>query len=175
MIAAASIPLDRARRLARTASGMALAALIVVLIVTVIRDIALPILLNVREMMQPGQAGVAAVLRTVLSGFANALPNLLLVSALTQLRVVLGEYAAGRFFTAAAARGVRKTGEALLWALAVKVAVTPTLMFYIAGEPLGLDLATFDLGLAAIALFVLLMGRVLEAAAAIKADSDQIV
>ena len=174
MTEAAIAPLERARKLANFANGLALVALIGIVVVIAVRDIALPLLLNLSEMAQPGSE--ATVVRLVLSQFAAILPNMLLIWALQELRVVLGEYAAGRFFTHRAAAGVRKTGEALLWAVAVSATGTPTLLFYLgARDELGMDLSTFDLALAAIGLFVMLMGRVLEAAAAIKADSDQIV
>jgi hypothetical protein len=176
MTEAAVAPLQRARKLARFASGLALVALIAILVVTVVRDIALPLLINLREMTQPGPAGSLAVVRVVLSQFVETTPNLILVWALGELRVVLNEYAAGRFFTTRAAVGVRKTGEAVLWAVGIQAVLAPTLLFYLGAESeLGMRFTTFSLALAAIGLFVMLMGRVLEAAAAIKADSDQIV
>ena len=71
---------------------------------------------------------------------------------------------------------MRKTGEGVLWAVGVQAVLAPTLLFYLGAEDEpGMRFTTFSLALAAIGLFVLLMGRVLEAAAAIKADNDQIV
>ena len=169
-------PLERARKLARFASGWALVALIAILIVTVVRDIALPLLMNLRAMAQPGTAGELTVVRVVLTQFIEVTPNLILVWALEELRGVLNEYGAGRFFTQRAATGVRKTGEAVVWAVGIQAVLAPTLLFYLgSADELGMRFTTFSLALAAIGLFVMLMGRVLEAAAAIKADSDQIV
>ena len=176
MTADAIAPLERAQKLARFASGLALVALIAILVLTIVRDIALPMLLNLREMAQPGSAGAVTVVRVVLTQFVETAPNLILVWSLEQLRLVLNEYAVGRFFTSRAAISVRKTGEGVLWAVGVQAVLAPTLLFYLGAEDeLGMRFTTFSLALAAIGLFVMLMGRVLEAAAAIKADSDQIV
>ena len=176
MTADAVVPMERARRLARFASGAALAALIAIVVIICVRDIAAPLLTNLRSMMQPGTAGESAVVRVVLSQFTSVLPSLLLIWALTQVRAVLGEYGAGRMFTPRTAAGVRKVGEALVLAVVARTAIVPVLHFYLGAAPeLGMRLSTFDLALAAIGVFVMLMGRVLEAAAAIKADSDQIV
>lgn len=176
MTEAAVAPLERARKLARFASGWALVALIAIVVVTVVRDIALPLLMNLRAMAQPGTAGELTVVRVVLTQFVEVAPNLILVWALEQLRGVLNEYAVGRFFTQRAATGVRKTGEAVVLAVGIQAVLAPTLLFYLgSADELGMRFTTFSLALAAIGLFVMLMGRVLEAAAAIKADSDQIV
>ena len=65
---------------------------------------------------------------------------------------------------------------AVVWAVGIQAVLAPTLLFYLgSADELGMRFTTFSLALAAIGLFVMLMGRVLEAAAAIKADSDQIV
>lgn len=176
MIAAAAAPLERARRLARFAGGAALVALIAIVIITAVRDIAVPLLLNLGAMTAPGTAGELAVVRFVLTQFVAILPSLALIWALEQLRAVLMDYGAGRFFTPRSAAGVGKVGAALIGAAVLRMAVAPVLHFYLGAEPeLGMRLSSFDLALAAVGLFVMLVGRVLEAAAAIKADSDQIV
>ena len=174
MPADAIVPLERAQKLARLANGLALVALIVILVATVIRDIAVPIVINLRDMMQPERE--LAIVKMVLAQMVIVWPNLLLVGALAELRHVLSEYGAGRFFTAKAAGGVRRAGEAVLWAVGIKAVLAPTLLFYLGAESeLGMNFTTFELAFGAIGLFVMLVGRVLEAAAAIKADSDQIV
>lgn len=175
---AAVQPLEQARSLARTASGLAIVAMIIIIVTTAIRDFAMPAIAGFMEARANGGAeGGLAILKGFAIGALSAAPNFLLVQALSQLQTVLREYQAGNFFTPRAAHAVRKTGEAILWALAVKIAVTPTIVGFISGSADGPRLAfeTFDLGLIALALFVLLMGRVLEGAVAIKADNDQII
>ena len=72
---------------------------------------------------------------------------------------------------------VRKAGEGALWALGFKIVGSPTLLSWVTHEGRGFTwhFEPFDLGLIAFAAFVAVLGRVLEAAARIKEENDEIV
>lgn len=171
-------PLDRARQLAGASSVVAVVAVIMILLATVLADLLAPAWRAWRSGdVTLDWAGLAALTRLLGPHLLEAGPNLLLAGALGELWKVLSEYEQGRFFTLKAALGVRMTGEWALWALGFKVLISPTLLGYVVGEGRGfvMNFETFDLGLMAFAAFVMLVGRVLEAAAAIKSENDEIV
>lgn len=101
-----------------------------------------------------------------------------MAGALLDLSKVLDEYGKGQFFTLKASAGVRKAAEGALWALGFKIVGSPTIYAWITQEGRGFRwrlLEPFDLGLVGFAAFVAVLGRVLEAAARIKAENDEIV
>ncbi|MBU6371564.1 MAG: hypothetical protein KJS97_02465 [Alphaproteobacteria bacterium] len=106
-----------------------------------------------------------------------ALPGLLLAGALLDLSKVLDDFGKGQVFTLTASAHLRKAGEGALWALAFKVVATPTIVSWITHEGRGViwKIEAFDIGLIAFAAAIVVLGRVLEAAAQIKSDNDQIV
>jgi hypothetical protein len=125
----------------------------------------------------PDLEGALNLVRAVGSFTVLAIPAFLLAGALLDLSKVLEEYGKGQFFTLRAAAGVRKAAEGALWALAFKIVISPTLFSWITHEGRGFiwRMEPFDLGLVAFAAFVMVLGRVLEAAASIKQENDQIV
>lgn len=176
-------PLERARKLAGVASVLAVVAVVLIL-VTALLDVLAPALRDVIAPMLRGEggltfdgAGLRQLIRVLGASLISAAPSFLLAGALGELCKVLKEYEHGRFFSLGAALGVRMTGEWALWALGFKILLAPTLLGYVTGEGRGfvLHFETFDLALIAFAAFVMLMGRVLEAAAAIKAENEEIV
>lgn len=171
-------PLQRARKLAGAASVLAVVAIVMILISTVLGDVVAPTVRALRSAgLTPDWTGLAELTRILGPNLIAAGPNLLLAGALGELCKVLKEYEHGRFFSLGAALGVRMTGEWALWALGFKILLAPTLLGYVTGEGRGfvMHFETFDLALIAFAAFVMLMGRVLEAAAAIKAENEEIV
>jgi hypothetical protein len=178
MTEAAASPLKRAQTLAEWASTGAIVAAVVISIGAVTNEIIAPGLGLVREaQVTPDLAGVLLVLRTILAHSLLAAPSLLLAWALLDLGAVADEYSKGQFFTLKASAGVRKAGEGALWALAFKIVISPTVFSWITHEGRGFiwHFETFDLGLVVFAAFVMVLGRVLEAAARIKAENDEIV
>jgi hypothetical protein len=177
MTQAAVAPLERAQKLAEGTATFAVIAAIVIAIGSV-AEVAAP---GLREIQQgevtPDWAGALNLFRAVGASTVLALPGFLLAGALLELNAVLDEYGKGQVFTLRASRGVRKAAESALYALAFKILVSPTLYSWITQQGRGFEwhLETFDLGLVAFAAFVMVLGRVLEAAARIKEEHDQIV
>jgi hypothetical protein len=177
MTGAAAAPLERAKKLADGAVTVAVIAAILIAIASV-ADVVAPGVRAVQEgAVTPDLAGALNLFRAIGVATVLALPGLLLAGALMDLSRVLDEYGKGQFFTTRASKGVRKAGESALWALAFKIVISPTLHNWITQEGRGLvwRMEPFDLGLVAFAAFVMVLGRVLEAAARIKEENDQIV
>ena len=177
MLQAAPVPLDRAQQLAGGAATVAVVGAVLIALAAVARELD-PIIMAVRNRdVTPDIPGVAALLKAVGVFCLMALPSLLLAGALLDLSKVLDEYGKGQFFTLRASTYVRKAGEGAIWALMFRVVASPTIVGWIAHEGRGLNwhLEPFDLGLFAFAAAVMVLGRVLEAAAKIKAENDEIV
>lgn len=178
MTNAAAQPLQRAQNLAERAGTVAIIAAVLIVLETVARELVGPALdIFRRAEFTPDWRGVLALFNTILAHGFLAAPGFLLAGALYELAGVLDEYGKGQFFTLRASAGVRKAGESALWALAFKVVISPTVFSWLTGDGRGLiwRFETFDLGLVAFAAFVMVLGRVLEAAARIKAENDEIV
>ncbi len=177
MNAAAAASLERAQKLADGAATLAVVAAIII-VIGAIADVAAPGLRALRDSeATPDWAGLLVLIKVVGASTILALPGFLLAGALFDLNAVLDEYGKGQFLTLRASRGVRKAAEAALWALAFKITISPTLYSWIMQEGRGFiwNLEAFDIGLVAFAAFVMVLGRVLEAAARIKEENDQIV
>ena len=177
MNAAFAAPLARAQKLAQGSSVVAVIAAIT-LAITAALDVAAPGLRALPD-LTPGWAGTHALITIIGAQLLLALPSFILAGVCFDLSRVLGEYAQGRVFTRRASAGVRKAGEGVLWAMAFQCVLSPTLHSFVAeggaGRNFTLRLETFDLGLIALGFFIMVMGRVLQAAAALKAESDEIV
>lgn len=177
MTEAAAVPLDRAKSLAGVTATIAVVAAVIITIGAV-AQVAAPgfAALAARE-VTPDVEGALNLFRAIGGFLVLAMPSFLLAGALLDLSRVLDEYGKGQFFTLRASAGVRKAGEAALWALAAKIVISPTLYSWITQEGRGFiwHMEPFDLGLIAFAAFVMVLGRVLEAAAKIKQENDEIV
>jgi hypothetical protein len=170
--------LARAQKLAGVASTVAIVAAILIVIATVTRDLVAPALETLRDAEFTANAqGWLTLAKTVAAHAILFAPNFMLAAALHQLSGVLDEYGTGQFFTLRAAAGLRGAGEDTAWALAFKVLISPTVFGWVTGDSRGIEWRTefFDLGLLAFALALMVLGRVLEAAARIKEENEQIV
>jgi hypothetical protein len=178
MSGVAAAPLARAQKLAGGTATFAVIAAILIVIGAVGREVVGPAVevLRNRE-VTPDLRGVAAIISAIGVFLIMALPSFLLAGALLDLSRVLEEYGKGQFFTLRASAGVRRAGEGAIWALAFKIVISSTLVSWITQEGRGFiwNMEPFDLGLIAFAGFVMVLGRVLEAAARIKAENDEIV
>lgn len=180
MTEAAIAPLERAQKLAGTAATLAIVAGVMIILAAAGDNIAMPAAeaLRSRE-VTPDLRGALTLFHIVGSFLVLAIPDFMLAGALFELSKVLEEYGKGQFFTLKASIGVRKAAESALWAMAFKVLISPTLFNWITqwDDVRGVvwKLESFDLGLIAFAAFVMVLGRVLEAAATIKQENDEIV
>jgi hypothetical protein len=178
MSEAAVAPLARAQQLAGGAATVAVVGAVLIALSAVAGEVVVPAAEHFRtQEVTPDLRGALSLFNAVAVFWILALPSLLLAGALLDLSKVLDEYGKGQFFTLKASAGVRKAGEGALWALAFKIVISPTLFSWITQEGRGFlwRMETFDLGLVAFAAFVMVLGRVLEAAARIKAENDEIV
>jgi hypothetical protein len=177
MNTAIAAPLARARKLAYGSSVVAIIAAIA-LIASAVADVAAPALRALGG-LSPGWEGTVELIKIIGGRMLLAAPIFLIAGVCVDLRRVLLEYAGGRFFTHRASAGVRKAGEGVLWAMAFKCVLSPWLYSIIIdgvrGGPPSLRLEPFDLGLISLGFFIMVMGRLLQAAAALKAENDQIV
>ncbi len=178
MAEAALLPLERAQKLAGGVATVAVVGAILIALGALAREVLPPAAEALRSgEVTPDLAGLLNFVRAVAAFTILAAPSLILAGALLDLSAVLEEYGKGQFFTLKAAAGVRKASEGALWALAFKIVISPTLFSWVAQEGRGFiwRMETFDLGLVAFAAFVFVLGRVLEAAARIKQENDEIV
>ena len=121
-------------------------------------------------------ASVLEYVRALSPGLVPLLPAVLFVSALYRLWRALREFEAGRFFSPASTRAVRLAGQDAAWALAAQIVIVPTVLLWIerhGGFDFHFEIA--DLALAAFLVFVAVVGRVLEIAAAVQADNEAFV
>jgi hypothetical protein len=178
MTEAAVAPLARAQKLAGGAATVAVIGAILLVIGAVGREIVPPAVEVLRNgEVTPDLAGVLNFIRAVGAFVVLAVPSFILAGALLDLSKVLDEYGAGRFFTVRASAGVRSAAESALWALGFKIVGSPTIFSWITQEGRGFvwHMEPFDFGLIGFAAFVAVLGRVLEAAARIKEENEQIV
>lgn len=180
MTEAAMAPLDRAQKLAGAAATFAVVSGVLIILGAAADQVAMPAVAALRSQeVTPDWRGALTLLHVVGSFLVLAAPSFMLAGALFELSHVLGEYGKGQFFTLKASAGVRKAAESALWAMAFKVVASPTIYNWIAqtDDIRGVvwRLEPFDLGLIAFAAFVMVLGRVLEAAARIKEENDEIV
>ncbi|MBX9745516.1 MAG: DUF2975 domain-containing protein [Hyphomonadaceae bacterium] len=177
MTQAAAAPLARAQQLAGGAATVAVVAAVLIVLGAVAQGVSPALNVFVTREVTVDLAGVAAVINAVGIFWIIILPSFLLGGALLDLSKVLDEYGKGQFFTLRASAHVRKAGEGALWALGFKIVGSPTILSWITHEGRGFiwHMEPFDLGLIAFAAFVMVLGRVLEAAAKIKAENDEIV
>lgn len=177
MTQAAAAPLARAQQLAGGAATVAVVAAVLIVLGAVAQGVSPALNVFVTREVTVDLAGVAAVINAVGIFWIIILPSVLLGGALLDLSKVLDEYGKGQFFTLRASAHVRKAGEGALWALGFKIVGSPTILSWITHEGRGFiwHMEPFDLGLIAFAAFVMVLGRVLEAAAKIKAENDEIV
>jgi hypothetical protein len=177
MTEAALAPLQRAQQLAGGAATVAVVAAVLIALGAVAQGVSPALNAFATREVTPDLEGVAAVINAVGIFWIIVLPSFLLGGALLDLSKVLDEYGKGHFFTLRASSHVRKAAEGALWALGFKIVGSPTLLSWITQEGRGFiwHMEAFDLGLIAFAAFVAVLGRVLEAAARIKAENDQIV
>lgn len=126
----------------------------------------------------PAGSDAASIAVDLAGRLITAAPSLLLAFAVFGARAVLAEYAEGRYLSAAASRALKGMGQWAIWALLLKFVAAPILVALLRGEPLAFPLSgdMFDAGVLLFAVFILVIGGVLEAAAAaLKAENDQIV
>lgn len=165
-------PLSRAQRLASGADLWVIVGVTFILASTAVEFFAAPL----RELLGGGVTA-RSLFTTIGARAVLAMPNVLLAVALWRLKFVLEEYERANFFTSGASHAVRSAGEWALWAMGYKIVAAQTLYGWITQTSRSIDFnyESFDLGLIAFAGFVTLLGRVLEAASAIKQENDQIV
>jgi hypothetical protein len=103
-------------------------------------------------------------------------PALVAAYAVIQLRTVFAEYEAERFLSAKASTAFQNAGTWALGAVSLKMFVAPLAISLLGGAAFNWRFDPLDIALMAFAVFVLMIGGVLEAAAAsLKAENDQIV
>lgn len=143
-----------------------------ILIPLLVAAIALPLVGSVYLALAEGRGGVAGAVIHIVA----ATPAICAAIAVIGLHGVISEYTAGRMLSATASNGFRRAG---IWALAaflLKLAVVPVLTALLGGPAFAWRFDALDIALMAFAALVLMIGTVIQAAAAaLKAENDQIV
>lgn len=168
-----NVPLARAQEQAKSAHFFVSVA-VFILALTAGADVVFPFARG----LQAGEAGTVGEAITLFGLRLIAVsPLVFFALALGYLNGALGDFSRGEFFTKGAAGALREAGLWSIAALIMKIAGAPTLTQWIGQRESGItiDFDRFDFGVLALAMALTLIGRVMEAAAAIKADSDQIV
>lgn len=120
-------------------------------------------------------------LRELARHVLEAAPAIILSLALWETRAYLGRLAKGELWGASTARLLGRVGETLLLAALASVLIVPTLSNWIEGHFGGFnyDFRADDLCLAGVGLLLSLISRVIgnvvQVAASLKAENDQIV
>ncbi|MDX2233422.1 MAG: DUF2975 domain-containing protein [Hyphomonadaceae bacterium] len=119
-------------------------------------------------------AGEAAV------NLLEATPAIALIWGLAETRVYLGRLAKGEVWGPATMQLLGRVGDALVWAAFLAIFVAPTLIEWVRGSPMmRADWDPGYLALAGLGLMLTLIARVVrnvvEVAAALKAENDEIV
>ncbi len=103
-------------------------------------------------------------------------PALAAAAAVIVLRAVLFEYQEGRYLSAKASAAFQRAGYWALAAFLLKMFVVPIAVSLLGGQAFSWRFDPLDAALMAFALSVVMIGGVLEAAAAqLKSENDQIV
>lgn len=107
----------------------------------------------------------------------SLLPAFLLFAAVNRLRASLKLYSAGDFFSAAASSRVAQAGDYGIQAMIAMILIVPNLTLWISEGGGGFDIALEPntIGMLAFTLFVSAVGRILTAAAQLKAENDAFV
>jgi len=168
MVSAAPVRLQRARRIASLAHVVAIVAC--VLIVVMLVQSVIPALTTYFS----AEGSSASRLNGALTALIPALPLVFFFFSLFRLRQALDHYSDGEFFSPKPGRHIAGAGICAVLALAAVIAA-PALQAWAAGTRIPFELEPVMAAMLAFALFVMIVGRILEAAAAIKAENDQIV
>lgn len=159
---------DELRSLARLAHALAIAGLI-----------AIAVLIGVNHVL----AAVRAYWRTrgdvdaAAPALVTMLPLFFFADATNRFRRVFARFAEGAYFESGPARLVRDAGIDVAWAIAAAALIVPTLLHWIGDDhgALVLRIESETVALFAFATFVVVMGMILERAAALKAEHDAII
>lgn len=170
----AEAALERARKAASFAQVLALVAVIVIL-ATMAAQYGAQSVGALRDFT--GEATLIDQINMILRVWVTVLPALLFVGALLQLRKALQEYEKGEFLSPRSAKAVRLAGEEAAVALLAQVLIVPSIVNWMDthGGPPVLRAELSDWALLAFVVGVAAVGRVLDIAAAVKAENDEIV
>jgi len=123
----------------------------------------------------------AALQQGLLRDLLEAIPSAILAWALWETRTYLAKLAQGGVWGPATALLLGRIGDCLLWAAGAAMLVVPSLQMWTEGEFHGFDwrfepiyLVLFGLGLL-LSLIARVVRNVVEVAAALKAENDEIV
>lgn len=107
----------------------------------------------------------------------RAIPLVFFALAARKFRQALDDYKAGRFFEARAARFVSDAGVDVAWAIIAYALIVPNVVLWTVNRGGGMtaNLGSETIALFGFALFIVALGRILEQAAALKAENDAIV
>lgn len=166
-----SVDFKRAQKLASAGHVAAIVAA-VLLALTIIGQYAVPAVQDLAEDGSWGERVSAA-----LTNLTGALPLAFFLSAALRLRMALDHYTDGFFFAAKPARHLARAGVDVVMAVVAQALIVPLVHVWTRGEhgDFALNVEPEMVGVLAFALGVMVVGRILEAAAAIKAENDQIV
>lgn len=143
-----------------------------ILIPLLFAAIVLPLIGGVYLELFERDGGVSGALLRVI----EAAPALLAAFAVVALRGVIGEYAAGNLLSQRSSEAFRAAGRWALGALGFKIVIAPIAVALLTNTPFPWRTEPLDIALMVFAALVLMIGEVLQtAAAALKAENDQIV
>ena len=167
--AATSIRAD-ARRLEVLASILAW----VIGIGLAVRFIVLPLSVAARA---PGGVELRELLQLAGEHLILALPSILFLGALTAARKVCVRLREGELFGTAVGKGVADMGSSLLWGAAALAVIVPNLLDWVRQDPGGFEhnLETETMVIGFVGVTMLLLGRVLTRAGAVKDELERFV
>jgi hypothetical protein len=165
-------PAERAQKAAQTAQAIALIALIV----TVVLILILYAGATFAAFSGEPRADGLEITRTLAVTWISVLPVGLFLSALSEVRKALAEFAKGRFFAQASARAVRSAGLWAVGAMLAKDIIVPSVKAWTPGafSP-RVSVDAVDFALFAFLVFVAVIGRVLELATELKSENEAFV
>ena len=170
MTSVASVSLGRARRIASMAHVVAIVACALIALM-ILAESAIP----AGDALFSSEGVFADRLNRALIAMIPALPLALFFVSLFRLRQALDHYSDGQFFSPKPARHIAGAGINAVLALLAAALVAPALQAWVEGARFHIRVEPLMAAMLAFALCVTIVGRILEAAAEIKAENDQIV
>lgn len=163
---------DELRSLARTVHVLAIVGLSAIVVLIGVNHVAAAVRAYLRATGEVGERISAAA-----PALVTMLPLIFFADAANRFRRAFALFAEGRYFEARSARLVRDAGVDVAWAIAAAALIVPNVVRWIGGGhgALVVRVEGETVALFGFSLFIVAMGRVLEQAAALKADHDAIV
>lgn len=163
--------LKQAQQIAQTAQVFAITALVIIVITIVVKGGA-----SIGSYLFDDTLGWRERVNEIGIILISLLPAILSYNAVNSLREALVRYSRGEFFSADASSCVAKAGFYATEAMIAMILIVPNLTLWVThGGGFDIRFEPAYLGMLTFALFVSVVGRILSAAAQLKAENEAFI